>query len=71
MCRKVQQILADINDLRDQIINDQYVSSIHFDIPEQLTREVYVQVIRKVLACVRWEAKKKIEANLKASKKVD
>jgi hypothetical protein len=32
------------------------VNSIHFDIPKELTREVYVQIIRKVLACVRWEA---------------
>ena len=28
----------------------------HFDIPKELTKEVYVQVIRKLLACVRREA---------------
>lgn len=30
-----------------------------------------MQIIRKVLACVRWEAKKKIEQAMKESKKMD
>jgi hypothetical protein len=51
----VQEVQKDIADLLDQVVNKQQVKQIHMDVPKELTREVYVQVIRKVLACVRHE----------------
>lgn len=63
-CRKIQQVQKDITDLVDQVFNKHNVQQINFDIPQELTKEVYVQVIRKVLACVRHEAYGKIQAIL-------
>ena len=48
---------------------DQKVKSIHFDLPEGFTREKYVQVIRKVLACVRFKIYKKVQKLLKKEAK--
>ncbi len=48
-----------------QVFEDHKVDYIHFDIPEALTREVYVQVIRKLLACIRKEAYEQVQTILK------
>ena len=40
-----------------------------FEIPDLLTRETYIQVIRKVLACVRRETYFKIQEKLKREKR--
>jgi hypothetical protein len=47
------------------VLVDHKVKSIHFDLPEGFTREKYVQVIRKVLACVRFKIYKKVQKLLK------
>ena len=52
--------MDDINELHKQVLVEHRVKSIHFDLPVEFTREKYVQVIRKVLACVRHKAYKKI-----------
>jgi hypothetical protein len=43
------------------------VDQIDVDIPETLTKEVYVRVISKVLACVRWEAYQKFQEKIVAT----
>lgn len=65
----MKQVFKDIEDLHEQVLVKHQVSEIHFDIPEQLTRESYIQVIRKVLACVRHEAYFKFQEMLKSSGK--
>ena len=45
------------------------VTSIHFEIPKELTREVYVQIIRKVLACNRWELTNTIKNRLRETQR--
>jgi hypothetical protein len=45
------------------------VKQIKFDIPEQLTREVYVQTLTKLLAAVRREAYQKIQKMLAETKR--
>jgi hypothetical protein len=47
----------------------QHVDSIHFDLPENLTRETYVQTLRKVLACVRHELYNRVQEILKRDNK--
>ena len=58
--RGVQKVQNDIAELLDQVLYKQNVKELHFELPEGLTREVYVQTVRKVLACVRHEAYAKI-----------
>ena len=43
------------------------MDEIHFEIPTELSKEVYVQVIKKVLASVRREAYFKIQEKLAAT----
>jgi len=40
--KKVQDVLRDIEDLHDQAIVKQNIKEMHFEIPEALTREVYL-----------------------------
>jgi hypothetical protein len=61
--------MGDIEQLHEQVIVKHQVKEMHFDIPKELTREVYVQVIRKVLACVRHEVYKEVQKILKKDKK--
>ena len=56
--------MGDIAKLHNQVLVWQNVSEIHFEIPASFTREVYVQIIRKVLACVRHKAYKKVKKAL-------
>lgn len=42
---------------------DQQVKEIHFDLPENLTRESYMQVSRKIQAAVRHSAYNHIHMN--------
>ncbi len=67
--RKVKEVMSDIEQLHEQVIIKQNVKEMHFDIPKELTREVYVQVIRKVLACVRHECYNEVQKILKRDKK--
>ena len=55
--------MADIEDLADQVLNKQQVKEIHFDLPESLTRESYMQVSRKIQAAVRHSAYNHIHMN--------
>ena len=50
-------------DLADQVLNKQQVKEIHFDLPESLTRESYMQVSRKIQAAVRHSAYNHIHMN--------
>lgn len=63
--RKVQQTFADIADLHEQAIIKHNIREMHFDIPESLSREKYVQIARKVQACSRHEAYNRVQAILK------
>lgn len=66
---KVQQVLKDISDLHDQAIIKQQMNEIHFHIPEKLTREVYLQIVRKVQACTRHDAYNRVQSLLKSQGK--
>jgi len=39
---KVKEVQEDIAKLHEQVLVKHYVDAIHFDIPKNLTREVYV-----------------------------
>lgn len=67
--KKVSQILKDIQDLHDQAIIKQNIKELHFGIPEKFTREIYLQIARKVQACLRHEAYIQVQALLKVSGK--
>ena len=54
--RKVKEAQNNIASLYQQVFEDNDVQEIIYDIPDALTREVYVQVISKVLACLRKES---------------
>jgi len=56
-------VLADIEDLTDQVLEKQQVKEIHFDLPQNLTRESYMQVSRKIQAAVRHSAYNTIHMN--------
>ena len=60
---RVARILKDIEDLAEQILVKQQVNEIHFDLPENLTRESYMQVSRKIQAAVRHSAYNHIHLN--------
>jgi hypothetical protein len=49
--------------LTDQVFVKQQVKEIHFDLPEKLTRESYMQVTRKIQAAVRHTAYNYIHSN--------
>jgi hypothetical protein len=44
---KVQTMLRGIDDLQDQVLVKQQLKEIHFNLPENLTRETYLQIARK------------------------
>jgi len=50
---RVAKVLRDIDDLAEQVLVKQQVKEIHFELPEKLTRETYLQIARKVQAAVR------------------
>ncbi len=52
---QVKKIIKAISDLHTQVFDEQKLKDFEFDIPAVLTKEVYVSVMRKVLACVRHE----------------
>lgn len=55
-------MLKDISDLADQVFVKQELKEIHFHIPKELTRETYLQIVRKVQAAVRHSIWKKMQA---------
>ena len=59
---KVACFLKDIDDLSDQVFVKQQLKEIHFHLPENLTRESYLQIARKVQAAVRHSIWKKMQA---------
>lgn len=65
----MKEVYADIQKLHDQVLITQEVEPLHFDIPPNFTKEVYIQILRKVLACVRHDAYFKIQEVLKRDKK--
>ena len=67
--KKVVEIFNNINELYDQAIIQHNIKAIHFDIPEKLTRESYLQVAKKVQACVRHEAYNQVQNVLHKTKK--
>ena len=50
---KVQSMLRGIDDLQDQVLVKHQLKEIHFKLPENLTRESYLQIARKTQAAVR------------------
>lgn len=65
----VKKVLKNIEDLHQQVLVKQHIDEMIFEIPEQLTREVYLQIARKVQACVRHEAYKQVQKQIKESAK--
>lgn len=59
---KVATVLKDIDDLNDQVFVKQQLKEIHFHLPENLTRESYLQIARKVQAAVRHSIWKRMQA---------
>lgn len=59
---KVAETLRDLNDLEDQVFVKQQLKEIHFHLPENLTRESYLQIARKVQAAVRHSVWKRMQA---------
>ncbi len=62
---KVLEVLRNIEDLHDQAIEKHKINEMHYQLSDALTREVYVQVSRKVLACVRHECYNQVQEILK------
>lgn len=60
---RVKRVLADIDDLGDQVLNKQQVKEIHFELPASLTRESYMQITRKIQAAVRHSAYNHLHLN--------
>ena len=56
--------MNDLKTLLSQILEKQHVDEIHYEVPVEMTKDVYVSVIRKVLACVRRESYYKIQEKL-------
>ena len=54
--KKVKEVMDDIEKLYQQCIIDKDLKEVHFDLPANLTRESYLQVMRKIQACVRHDA---------------
>jgi hypothetical protein len=46
-------MLRGIDDLQDQVLVKHQLKEIHFKLPENLTRESYLQIARKTQAAVR------------------
>ena len=63
--KQVAKILADIQDLHEQVVVKMSLKEMHFGIPETFTREAYLQIARKVQACLRHEAYNQVQALLR------
>jgi hypothetical protein len=71
MYRKVQEVMRKIADLHSQVFDRIQVEQVSYDVPAELTREVYIQVIKRVLACVRRELYFKIQGTKPTAEEVD
>jgi hypothetical protein len=61
--------MNEIKLIHKQVFIDQNVKEMHFKFSELLTREVYVQIVRKILAAVRHESYIRIRAMLSKGNK--
>lgn len=62
---KVKEVLKNIEDLEDQAIKKHSIKEMHYEIVPALTREVYVQISRKILACIRHETFNQVQETIK------
>lgn len=62
---KVLEVFKNIEDLQDQALIKHQIKEMNYELHEKLTREAYVQISRKVLACIRHEAYNQIQEILK------
>jgi hypothetical protein len=66
---QVKNVLKSIDDLHTQLIVKQHIDEMIFEIPAELTREVYLQIARKVQACVRHDAYNQVQKFIKSEGK--